>query len=133
MKEIKAYIDRSYVNKVVANLEEAGAPGITIAETYAAGYGYEPNYSEPRLEDAYKRHGYLRIVNLEVVCTDRDVPRLVQAIRQAVWTGSKEDGWIFVSDVAMGIRIYDGASGEEALIPEREVIQPEALPKRKAF
>lgn len=124
MKEIKAYIDRSYVNGVVAELEQAGAPGITLVDTHAAGYDYEPNYLEPRFEDAYKRYSYLRIVKLEVVCADCDVPRLVQAIRHGSRTGSKGDGWIFVTEVAMGIRIRDGASGEEALAQEREDLRP---------
>jgi nitrogen regulatory protein PII len=120
MKEIKAYIQRDCVNEVVDRLNAAGAPGITIVEIHPVGYGYEPNYFEARFEDAYKRYAYLRIVKLEVVCADRDVCRLVQAIRSACRTGSKGDGWIFVTEVEMGIRIRDGASGEEALAQERE-------------
>ncbi len=120
MKEIKAYIQRCCVNKVVDELEKAGAPGITIVEIHPVGYGYEPNYFESRFEDAYRRYAYLNIVKLEVTCADRDVGRLVQAIRNGCWTGSKGDGWIFVTEVTMGIRIRDGASGEEALTKERQ-------------
>lgn len=121
MKEIKAYIGRCCVNQVVDELEKAGAPGITMAEIHPVGYGYEPNYFEVRFEDAYKRYAYLRIVKLEVVCADHDVARLVQAIRNGCWSGSKDDGWIFITNVEMGIRIGDCASGEEALAQEREV------------
>ncbi len=120
MKEIKAYIGRCCVNQVVDELEKAGAPGITIVEIHPVGYGYEPNYFEVRFEDAYKRYGYLRIVKLEVVCADRDVARLVQAICKCCRTGSQGDGWIFVTEVELGIRIRDGASGEDALAQERQ-------------
>ena len=46
MKEIKAYVRRSEVNKIVAELQKADAPGITIVEVHPVGYGYEPNYFE---------------------------------------------------------------------------------------
>ena len=122
MKEIKAFIGRPYVNQVVDELEKAGAPGIAITEVHPVGYGYEPNYFEVQFGDAYKRYAYLRIVKLEVVCADHDVTRLVQAIRNGCWCGSKDDGWIFITNVEMGIRICDCASGEEALAQEREAL-----------
>jgi hypothetical protein len=56
MKEIKAYIQRHLVNKVVEGLEQAGAPGITIVEIHPVGYGYEPNYFGFQSEDAFKRY-----------------------------------------------------------------------------
>ena len=34
MKEIKAYIRRERINKLVEKLQEAGAPGITIVEVH---------------------------------------------------------------------------------------------------
>jgi nitrogen regulatory protein P-II 1 len=115
MKEIKAYIQRYCVNKVVDALEKAGAPGITIVEVHPVGYGYDPNYFEPQFEDAFKRYGYLSIVKLEVVCADRDVERLVQAIQENCCTNSKGDGMIFVADVSTAVRIRNGARDEEAL------------------
>lgn len=115
MKEIKAYVQRDYVNRVVDELQKAGAPGITIVEIHPVGYGYEPNYFEIRFEDVFRRYGCLRIVKLEVVCADRDLSRLVGAIRKTCATGEKGDGMIFVSDVTSVVRIRDGASGVEAL------------------
>ncbi len=120
MKEIKAYIQRCCVNKAVDELQAAGAPGITIVEIHPVRYGYEPNYFESRFEDAFKRYGYLRIVKLEVVCADRDVDRFVNAIQRVCRMGSQGDGWIFVTKVGRGIRIRDGASGEQALAQVRK-------------
>jgi nitrogen regulatory protein PII len=42
MKEIKAYVRRCCVNKLVTALEEAAAPGVTIVDIHPVGYGYEP-------------------------------------------------------------------------------------------
>jgi nitrogen regulatory protein PII len=55
------------------------------------------------------------VVKLEVVCDDRDVERLVQAIEQECCTGGKGDGRIFVTEVTAAVRIRDGARGTEAL------------------
>lgn len=115
MKEIKAYIRRSSVTRVVDRLERAGAPGITVVEIHPVGYGYEPNYFETRFEDVFKRYQHLQIVKLEVVCADRDLDRFVRAIQEECQTGTPGDGMIFVSEVAAAIRIRDGASGEETL------------------
>lgn len=115
MKEIKAYIQRCCVNQVVAELEAAGAPGITIVEIHPVGYGYEPNYFEPQFSDAFKRYSYLRIVKLEVVCADQDLNRLAGVIQKICSTRAKGDGMIFVTDVCSAVRIRDGACGEKAL------------------
>ncbi len=115
MKEIKAYIQRDCVNRMVDELQRAGAPGITIVEIHPVGYGYEPNYFATRFEDAFKRYNYLRIVRLEVVCADQQAERLVQVIRETCCTGEKGDGMIFVSDVSKAVRIRDGARDAAAL------------------
>lgn len=120
MKEIKAYIQRCCVNKVVDELEKEHAPGITIVEIHPVGYGYEPNYFGFQQHDAYKRYSYLRIVKVEVVCADRDVDRFAETIRRLCSTGSRGDGMIFISDVSDAIRIRNGDRGEQALTQPKE-------------
>lgn len=79
-------------------------------EIHPVDYGYEPNYFEPGFEkDILKRHGYLRVVKVELVCADIDVVRFSDIIVQECRTGQRGDGWIFVSDVKKAIRIRDGA------------------------
>ncbi len=116
MREIKAYIGRCCVNKVVDELEQAGAPGITVVEIHPVGYGYEPNCFEQRVEDAFKRYSYLRIVKLEVVCSDKDVERLVAVIERVAHSGGEGDGMIFVAEVTDAIRVRDGVRGDRALM-----------------
>ncbi len=115
MKEIKAYVQRYRVNKVVEELEKAGVPGITIVEVHPVRYGYDPNYFEPQIEDAIKRYKIWKIVKLEIVCADQDLDRFTNIIREVCCTGAKGDGMIFVSDVAAAIRIRDGLQDIQAL------------------
>jgi nitrogen regulatory protein PII len=82
-KEIKAYIQRWQVDKVVRALQKVNAPGISIVEVYPVGYGYEPNYFDQayEAEEVMKRYRKLSVVKLEVICRDEDEDRFVQTIQ----------------------------------------------------
>jgi len=116
-KEIKAYIQRWRVDKVVQALQEVNVPGISIVEVHPVGYGYEPNYFDQAYESEHvlKRYRNLSVVKLEVICRDEDVDSFVQTIQEAACTQSRGDGRIFVSDVVRIVRIRDGVEGKEAL------------------
>ena len=116
MKEIKACVKRSELNKIVAELLKAAAPGITIVEVHPVGYGYEPNYFEPRFDDAIRRYSHLAIVKIEVVCADKDLDRLVEVIERVGHTGAAGDGMIFVTEVCQAIRIRSGERGDAAFV-----------------
>lgn len=122
MKEIKAYIRRSRINRVVEALQKVGAAGITVVEIHPVGYGYEWNYFDPQRDELFQafktediRERRLEIVKLEVVCADRDVDRLIKVVLDESHTGIKGDGLIFVSDICQAVRVRDFVTGEEAL------------------
>lgn len=119
MKEIRAYIRRGEVNQVVERLHDAGAPGVSIIEIHPLGYGYEANPFERYQAGLVKRHRYLSIVKLEIVCTEAQIERLIQVIEAQCRTGASGDGMIFVSDVVEAVRICDGSRGEPALTDQR--------------
>jgi len=54
-------------------------------------------------------------MRLEIVVSDRDVKKIVQAIQDVSKTGAVGDGKIFVSTVEEVIRIRTGETGEAAL------------------
>ena len=116
-KEIKAYIQRWQVDKVVRALQKVKAPGISIVEVHPVGYGYEPNYFDQAYEseDVLKRYRNLSVVKLEVICRDEDEDRFVQTIQRTACTKSRGDGRIFVSDVIRAVRVRDCVEGDEAL------------------
>lgn len=112
MKEIKAYIRTDALERTVKALEEAKAPGITVTTVHPVGYGFNPNYFTP---DKSITNRYWDITKIEVICSDKDVDRLVEVIRGSGHTGSKGDGMIFVSPVETAIRIRSGEKDEAAL------------------
>ena len=112
MKEIKAYIRTGALERTVKALEEAKAPGITVTTVHPVGYGFDANYFT---RDATVTSRYWDITKIEVICSDKDVDRLVEVISGSSYTGSKGDGMIFVSPVEMAIRIRTGEIGEAAL------------------
>ena len=112
MKEIKAYIRTNALERTVKALEEAKAPGITVTTVHPVGYGFNPNYFAGT-QDITKL--YPTMSKVEVVCSDKDVDRLVEAISGKASTGHKGDGMIFVSPVEEAIKIRTGEKGESAL------------------
>jgi nitrogen regulatory protein P-II 1 len=112
MKEIKAYIRTNVVERTVAALEAAGAPGITVTRVHPVGYGFDPNYFAGT-EDIAKL--YPAMAKVEVVCTNEDVDRLVAVISEKARTGFKGDGMVFVSPVEEAVKIRTGEKGEVGL------------------
>lgn len=112
MKEIKAYIRTNVVERTVAALEAAKAPGITVTTVHPVGYGFDPNYFAGT-QDITKL--YPAMAKVEVVCPDEDVDRLVGVISDKARTGFKGDGMIFVSPVKEAVKIRTGKKGEGAL------------------
>ena len=112
MKEIKAYIRTDALERTVRALEEAKAPGITVATVQPVGYGFDSNYFAGTQEITKT---YWAITKVEVVCANNDVDRLVKVISGSSYTGSKGDGMIFVSPVEEAIRIRTGEKDESVL------------------
>ena len=114
MQEIKAYVRNERITEVVDELEQAGAPGISVTEVHPVGYGYEPEYFRLGPEDVFHKHPQ-RMAKIELVCDAEQVDTFVQLIADAASTGYRGDGMIFVSAVENAIRIRDGASGASIL------------------
>lgn len=113
MKEIKAYIRCQKAEEVIQALEEAGVEGITLIDVMGVGqYLSDPNTSKYSIKCVEK---YSDLGKLEVVCSDTDVHKIVETIREQAYTGMKGDGMIFVTPVEMAVKIRTGAIGEEAL------------------
>lgn len=105
MKEIKAYIRKDRAGLVIHKLEEADVNGMTILDANAlAGWADKKAYN---LSIEYVQK-YSTIVKIELICEDHEVEKLANVITEAVKTGTKGDGWVFVSDIEKSIRIKTG-------------------------
>ena len=112
MKKIEAIIRPEKVEEVRKAIEAVGYPGLTITE--AEGHGKQKGVVQQWRGEAY-RVEFLPKVKLELVVSDADAERIIQAIIKAAKTGNVGDGKIFVSDVRDVIKIRTGERGETAL------------------
>jgi len=112
MKRIEAIIRPEKVTAVRLALEKVGFPGLNVTEV--EGHGKQKGVVQQWRGDKY-RVVMLPKMRLEIVVSDRDVKKIVQAIQDVSKTGAVGDGKIFVSTVEEVIRIRTGETGEAAL------------------
>lgn len=107
MKMIIAIIPPEHLNKLLDDLDEHDLPGLTVSE--ARGFGqHDRDFTEVELP------AKLRV---EIVCQDKQVEPIVQAIYTSSHTGQRGDGKIFILPVLDALRIKTGERGEAALKP----------------
>jgi nitrogen regulatory protein PII len=112
MKEIKAFVREHMLTRVVDALARDGFLDFSVSEARGIARGLpEPSYTY----SVGMGEPFLRMARLEIVCRDESVRHLVETIQQAGSTGRPGDGYVFVTDVGLAVRIRDGAEGEETL------------------
>ena len=112
MKMIVAIVKPFKLDDVREALVAAGVEGLTVSEV--KGYGRQKGQTEIYRGAEYVI-SFLPKIKVEVAIDDRDVERVVEAIKKAAHTGKIGDGKIFVMACEQAIRIRTGESGSEAL------------------
>jgi nitrogen regulatory protein P-II 1 len=112
MKKVEAIIKPFKLDEVKEALQEAGLQGITVTE--AKGFGRQKGHTELYRGAEYVVD-FLPKVKIELVTTDDNVERAVEAIKKAAATGRIGDGKIFVSNIEEAIRIRTGETGSDAI------------------
>jgi nitrogen regulatory protein P-II 1 len=110
LKKVEAIVRRGTLKKVLANLKEADYPGVTI-------YEVEGHGKQRGLTQTYRDQTQVALMpklKVEVVCDEREVPKIVEAIAKAARTGEIGDGKIFITPVNEVIRIRTGQKGAKA-------------------
>lgn len=114
MKEVKAYVRPEQLSNVVSRLEQEGAQDLTVTRVDAIGALADVEKDRLRLCRSYSEK-YSDIAKIEIVCTDAEVDRFVEVLREASYTGERGDGRIFVLNVERAVNIRTGMEGEKAL------------------
>jgi len=112
MRRIDAMIPSVKRSQVVSAILKAGAGGVTLAETRGRGAGERPLVGGARGTVRYIAE-YNRTDTITTIVDDSKAQDVVNAIMDAVHTGSKGDGKIFVSTVDES---YDIATKEKELV-----------------
>ena len=112
MKQITAVIEPFKLEEVREGLAEVGVTGLTVTEV--KGFGRQKGHTELYRGAEYVVD-FLPKVKIEVVVSEGDVERCVDAIVKAARTGKIGDGKIFVSPVERVVRIRTGEEGDAAV------------------
>lgn len=109
MKEIKAYIKKHKLDKVVRALRKIeGLTGMSVIDCCGYGIGWKASKEQSA---SNCRPG----VKLEIICQDELVVEVVKTIEAVAHTGLKGDGKIYVTSIEQAIRISTGEYGEGAV------------------
>ena len=112
MKKVEAIIKPFKLDEVREALNEVGVSGITVTET--KGFGRQKGHTELYRGAEYVVD-FLPKLKLEIVTSDGQLDRIVEAIIAAANTNKIGDGKIFVTTVEEAIRIRTGERGNDAL------------------
>lgn len=112
MKKVEAIVRHFKLEDVKNALTERGIHGMTISEV--RGFGRQKGHTEMYRGTEYAVD-FVPKVKIEVVCSDNNLPTVVDTILRTAQTGQIGDGKIFVTDLNNIIRIRTGETGEDAL------------------
>lgn len=112
MKEVKAYIQPFMLQKVTDALHKIHVHGMSACEI--KGFGKEKDEAYPHHSRDYVVE-FTPKVKIEIICPDKDVEDIVEAIKKNAHTGRKGDGKIFVTSVEQAISIRTGKAGDKAI------------------
>jgi len=112
MKKIEAVVKPFRTEPVKEALMAVGVEGMSLSEV--KGFGRQKGHSEIYRGTEYTVD-FLPKVKFEMVVSDDQAQRAVEAILRAAKTGKIGDGKIFVEQVEEAVRIRTGERGMEAL------------------
>ncbi len=112
MKQIVAIIKPFKLDEVREALADVGVQGLTVTEV--KGFGRQKGHTELYRGAEYVVD-FLPKLKIEAVVSDDVLEQVVDAVREAAYTGKIGDGKIFIFDVEQVIRIRTGETGEAAI------------------
>ena len=112
MKQIVAIIKPFKLDEVREALADVGVHGLTVTEV--KGFGRQKGHTELYRGAEYVGD-FLPKLKIEAVVSDDVLEQVVDAVREAAYTGKIGDGKIFIFDVEQVIRIRTGETGEAAI------------------
>ena len=112
MQKIEAIIRHFKLDDVKNALNALGVSGMTVSEV--RGFGRQKGHTETYRGAEYTVD-FLPKVKMEVVTTNSNAQKVIDAIVKAARTGQVGDGKIFVTNLAGAIRIRTGEVDEVAV------------------
>ena len=112
MKEIKAIVREERIDEVLDALGNAGIVNATLSHVLAMG----PNTDRDKSHISVKfGRNMNRMVQVELICPDKDEWRLINLIREQSCTAAPGDGIISTRNVNRLVKIRNEAESVDAL------------------
>lgn len=112
MKLVTAVIQPHRLEDVKSALEGVGVRGMTVSE--ANGYGRQRGHTEVYRGAEYQVDLVPKL-RVEILLSDLDVDRVIEAVLTGAQSGRIGDGKVWVSPVDEVVRVRTGERGPEAL------------------
>ena len=112
MKLVTAIVKPFKLDDVKSALEVFGVQGMTVSEVQ--GFGRQRGHTEVYRGAEYQVD-FVPKVRIEVVVSEFDAARVVDAVVEAASTGQIGDGKVWVTTIDEIVRVRTGESGEEAV------------------
>ncbi len=117
-KKIEAIIREEKLDDVKAALQAIGIVGMNVVEIH--GHGRQGGLSLAGRTGTYKVD-MLPKIQVNIVLSDHNLEKTIEAIRESAVTGEQGDGVIFIYPVDEVIRVRTGERGKEALMYEGDI------------
>ena len=112
MKKIEAIVRHHKLEEIKTSLTQIGVQGMTVTEV--RGFGRQKGHTETYRGTEYAVD-FVPKIKIEVVVADSNMRPVIDAMMRSAGTGQIGDGKIFVTNLAEGIRIRTGETGDAAL------------------
>jgi nitrogen regulatory protein PII len=112
MNMVNAIIKPFKLDEVREALTSIGLEGMTVTEV--KGYGRQKGHTEIYRGAEYAVN-FLPKIKIDVVVSDEDTQKAIDAIAQSAKTGQIGDGKIFVSPISQIVRIRTGETDDAAI------------------
>ena len=112
MKLVTAIVKPFVLEDVKGALEQIGVLGMTVSEVQ--GYGRQKGHTEVYRGAEYSVD-FVPKVRIEVVVSEFDAARVVDAVVESARTGKIGDGKVWVTPVDSVIRVRTGERGSDAV------------------
>src|SRR3990167_1149143 len=112
MKKIEAIIKPFKLDEVKEALTQLGIKGMTVTEV--KGFVRQKGHKELYRGAEYVID-FIPKIKIDLVVTDGEASKVMEAIQASAKTGTIGDGKIFVTNVEASLRIRTGETGEDSL------------------
>lgn len=112
MKKIECFVQPFDFEAIADAMVAAGVLGMSVTEV--KGFGVQRGFKRGQ-EPAPGEYVFHPKTKIEVVVTDDNVDRVVEACKTAVKSGQMGEGKIFVTPVEGAVRARTGEQGEAAI------------------